>query len=230
MHASFSTAARALPMWCDALASNDQRCLGRWCAVSTCLASQRHMMTLTARQIQVGERIRQFRRGRRLSVRGLASQAGFSPGFISQVEHGQVSPSIASLERIAAVLGITLGRFFTEPPPRAAVVVRASDHQELTSLWSRAKIEALGPAGDTRIMEPIMLTLDPGGRSGTRPHAPLGEQFAFVCAGAVTLTLAEEVYVLHQGDTVSIAPEAIYQWENTSADPARILIVSARVM
>ena len=75
-----------------------------------------------------------------------------------------------------------------------------------------------------------MITLEPGGRSGTRPHVPLGEQFALVCDGVVTLTLPEGAYVLNQGDTVSIAAETSHQWENTGSDPARVLIVSARVV
>ncbi len=46
-----------------------------------------------------------------MSVRMLAKQAGFSPSFMSQVENGQVSPSISSMEKIAAAVGVTLGAF-----------------------------------------------------------------------------------------------------------------------
>ncbi|MGH8071244.1 MAG: helix-turn-helix domain-containing protein [Candidatus Entotheonellia bacterium] len=183
-------------------------------------------MALTTNQIHVGDRLRQLRAGRGLSVRSLATRAGFSPSFISQVEHGQVSPSIASLERIAAVLGVTLGGFFTEPSPSPVAVVRAPDRQELTSAWSRAKIEALGPAGGMRTLEPIMITLAAGGRTGTRLHAALAEQFALVCDGEVTLTLPESTYTLRQGDAVSLAAETPHQWENTGSSPARLLIVS----
>ena len=183
-------------------------------------------MTQTTSQTHVGERLRQLRTGRGLSVRTLAAKAGFSPSFISQVEHEQVSPSIASLERIAAVLGVTLGGFFTEPAPSPAVVVRATERQELTSAWSRATIEALGSAGGARTLDPIMITLAPGGRSGTRQHAALGEQFALVCNGVVTLTLPEGTYTLTHGDAVSIAAELPHQWQNTGSEPARVLIIS----
>jgi transcriptional regulator with XRE-family HTH domain len=185
-------------------------------------------MTLTTNQIQIGDHLRQLRTGRGLSVRTLAAEAGFSPSFISQVEHGQVSPSIASLERIAAVLGVTLAGFFTEPAPSPAVVVRSTDRQELTSAWSRATIEALGPAGTTRTLEPLMITLAPGGRSGTRLHAALGEQFALVYGGEVTLSLPEATYALTPGDAVSIAAETPHQWKNTGFEPARVLLVTAR--
>jgi transcriptional regulator with XRE-family HTH domain len=187
------------------------------------------MMALTATQIHVGERLQQLRKGCGLSVRTLAARAGFSPSFISQMEHDQVSPSIASLERIAAVLGVTLGGFFTEAAFSPVAVVRVADRQELVSLWSRASIEALGPASGTGALEPMMITLEPGGRSGTRLHAALGEQFALVCEGEVTLTLADHTYALRQGDAVSITADTLHQWQNPGAGPARVLLVTARV-
>ena len=63
--------------------------------------------------VNVGERIRQLRLDLGMSVRTLATQTGFSPSLISQVEHSQVMPSIGSLERIALALGVSLGEFFT---------------------------------------------------------------------------------------------------------------------
>jgi transcriptional regulator with XRE-family HTH domain len=185
-------------------------------------------MTLSTSHIHVGERLRQLRTGCGLSVRTLAAKAGCSPGFISQVEHGQVSPSINSLERLAVTLGVTLGGFFTEPVPRSATVVRVTERQELTSTWSRATIEALGPTGGMRMLEPILITLMPEGRSGTRLHASQREQFALVYDGEVTLTLCECTYTLRPGDAVSLAAEIPHLWENTGSGLTRVLIVSAR--
>jgi quercetin dioxygenase-like cupin family protein len=163
-----------------------------------------------------------------MSMRTLASKAGFSPSLISQIEHGQVSPSIASLERIAAALGVSLGRFFTEPDPGSAAVVRAVSRPELTSSWSQAKIEALGPMGRAGKLEPVMITMAPGGRSGKRPYAHPGEEFAVVFEGAVTLTLGREVYTLEKGDAINFASETPHLWENTGSSPAQVLIVAAR--
>lgn len=185
-------------------------------------------MSRPIRQSQVGDRIRQLRTGRGWSVRTLAAQTGFSPSFISQAEHGQVSPSIASLERMATALGGTLGGFFLESTPSPVAVVRATDRQELTSAWSQGTIEALGPIGGPHTLESIMITLAPGGRSGTRPHAAQGEQFALVCEGTVTLTLLDGVHMLGPGDAVSLTAETPHQWTNTGTDRARVLLVAAR--
>ena len=62
----------------------------------------------------IGEHIRRLRSDRGLSVRAFAAQTGFSPSFISQLENGQVSPSLGSLQKIADALGVTLGEFRTQ--------------------------------------------------------------------------------------------------------------------
>ena len=53
----------------------------------------------------IGEHIRRLRLERHVSVRAFAAQTGFSPSFISQLENGQVSPSLGSLQKIAETLG-----------------------------------------------------------------------------------------------------------------------------
>jgi transcriptional regulator with XRE-family HTH domain len=159
-------------------------------------------------------------------VRTLATQSGFSPSLISQVEHGQVTPSIGSLERIAMALGVSLGKFFAESETSTVSLVRADARQKLTSTWSPVSIEALGPLDGADTLEPVMLTMAPEGRSGIFPAAPGGEKFAFLVAGEVTLTLADEVYVLRPGDAITFTPVTPYQWENIGASPAQLVIVT----
>jgi transcriptional regulator with XRE-family HTH domain len=174
---------------------------------------------------RVGNLIRELRTRQGVSLRTLAARAGFSPSFLSQVERGQASPSIASLERLAQALGTTLGEFFRVS--RAAVVTRAGERAELTSAWSHAQVEALGPAGPGHAFESMMITLDPGGQSGGRTYGHGGEEFAIVFAGDVRLTLGDDVYRLTPGDAATFSAELPHSWENVGKVPARIVVVSA---
>ena len=170
--------------------------------------------------------MRELREARRLSVRTLAAQAGFSASFISQVENGQASPSIASLERIAATLGVTLFEFFQASVAGTSTVVRRSERPLIESIWSRAKIEALGL--ERSRLEPVMITLLPGGSSGKRPHANSREEFALICSGEVTLCFDAEEHVLKRGDSVTILPQRPRRWLNHGSDLAEILVVAAK--
>jgi transcriptional regulator with XRE-family HTH domain len=174
----------------------------------------------------VGERIRQLRLESGLSVRSLATKTGFSPSLISQVEHGQVTPSIGSLERIALALGVSLGKFFAEPEVRAVGLVRADLRQKLISTWSPVTIEALGRMDGVSTIEPVLITMAPGGRSGKYPAIHSGERFAFVIEGEVSLTLEDGVHVLHTGDAITFTSAKQHQWENSGDSPARFIIVA----
>jgi transcriptional regulator with XRE-family HTH domain len=179
-------------------------------------------------QVPIGERLRMLRKARGISVRTLAAKTSFSASFISQIENGQASPSIASLERIAEVLGITLGGFFSPQPINTTRIVRVAERQELMSSWSRGKIEALGPTEGPSKLEVVLITLSPGGRSGSRQHTNRREQFVMIMDGTITLLLESETYKLKRGDAVSLNPDTPHLWENRSARSVRILVVSLR--
>src|SRR5262249_27763426 len=65
----------------------------------------------------VGARVREARERAGLTGRKLAQLAGVTPGFISQVERGQVTPSLLSLLRITQTLGIKMADVFDAREP-----------------------------------------------------------------------------------------------------------------
>ncbi len=180
--------------------------------------------------VKIGKMVRRFRRARQISVRGLAAKCGFSPSFVSQVELGQSSPSIASTERIASALGITLGHFFNPATPSPPGVIKAKDRLILESAWSRAKIESLGPPTQHSGLEAMLVTLKPGGTSASRPHTRDVEQMILVFRGTTHLQLEDDRHVLREGDAIAIPPSARHLWTNASRNPVQILIVTVRHM
>ena len=67
----------------------------------------------------MGDRLRQARQARGLSLRGLAEVLGVSPSLISQVETGRAKPSVNTLYALASELGISLDTLLfmdTQPP------------------------------------------------------------------------------------------------------------------
>jgi transcriptional regulator with XRE-family HTH domain len=60
-------------------------------------------------------RLRELREGRNLSLRALAQKAGVAVSFLSKIEAGRGSPTLATLLKILEALGITAPEFFAEP-------------------------------------------------------------------------------------------------------------------
>lgn len=178
----------------------------------------------------IGEHIRRLRLARHSSVRAFAAQTGFSPSFISQLENGQVSPSLGSLQKIAEALEVTLGEFFasTTGEVEEDLIVHAAERRRLDSTWTDAHIEALGSMSRGRRLEPVLAIFGPGGKSGKHVHSHSREEFAFVVKGKVFLTLGDEETELGPGDAVTLPAHAPHRWENRGRDTVEIVMVSAR--
>lgn len=180
----------------------------------------------------VGATLQRLREERRLSLRTLAGRAGFSPSFLSQIENGQSSPSIASLGTLARCLGLGLSDFFGQaeeggPPGRRSppLVARSDTRRHLTSAWSRAEIEPLVPRGALTELEGFLVTLAPGGRSGRGPSGEPVEQLALVLDGEIELTLGPDDHRLGPGDAAAIPARASHLWINQGERPARIVLL-----
>ena len=183
---------------------------------------------LTPAEAAVGETVQRLRAESKLTLRTLATRSGFSASFLSQVENGQASPSIASLERLARALGVGLADFFRQETPARGLVMRRSERGRLTSQWSKAQVEPLVPPESLRRLEGILIILEPGGRSGRETSAQPHEQIGLVLEGEVVLSVASAVHVLTVGDAAAIPAHSPHSWENRSLLPVRIALVAAR--
>ena len=88
--------------------------------------------------VAVGQRIRDLRRSRKLSLETIAARTDLSIGFLSQIERGLSSPSLRVLATIADVLGIGIAGLFGAAETAAAgsdaIVTREQQRAEL-NLW-----------------------------------------------------------------------------------------------
>jgi transcriptional regulator with XRE-family HTH domain len=71
----------------------------------------------------LGQRIKAFRAERALQQRQLAEKAGLTPSMLSQIESGRLTPSLPTLGKLAAALGVSIGALF-EPAPAARRTTR----------------------------------------------------------------------------------------------------------
>ena len=87
------------------------------------------------------------------------------------------------------------------------------------------KITWLVPDAQKNSMEPILLELEPNGKSFTLP--PLeGEEFGYVLRGQITLVVGKNRHTVRKGGSFCLHPSATHYIENTGSKPAAVLWVS----
>lgn len=199
----------------------------RYCRGGTRPGSKRHNGADIV--LDIGPRLRAARKGRRLSLRALAERTGFSPSFLSQVELGQTSPSLGSLQKICAALDLQLAELLSEPErQRSTPVVRRRDRESLRSDWSQASTESLLPTDGDDHLGALLLTLDPGGRTGAIERKPGTRELAYCVRGRVVLVLGGDRHPLSAGDSAILDDAPVACWENDGKGRAEVLLVSVR--
>jgi transcriptional regulator with XRE-family HTH domain len=176
----------------------------------------------------LGESLRRLREAQHTSLRALAEQTGFSASFLSQIENGQCSPSISSMEKIAAALGVTLWQFFQVAHTRSANVIRAASRSQLSLEWSRAEVEALGVLGDGSRFQAAIVRMQPGGLSGKHVRPSIADELVFIHEGEVVLTISDQDQILEKGDSATIPAGVSRRWRNDSQSAAQMLVISVR--
>jgi len=158
-----------------------------------------------------------------LTQEELADRAELSKGFISQLERDLTSPSIATLIDILQCLGTDLKTFFNDSEDNQ-VVFHKTDYFEKEDKELGNKIEWIIPNAQKNMMEPILLTLEPGGSTyPDNPHE--GEEFGYVLSGSVSVIIGSKVYKAQKGESFYF--EAKYKHYLESKKGATIVWVSA---
>ena len=171
---------------------------------------------------EMGERLREARRARHLSLRTLAERLGVSPSLISQIETGRANPSVSTLYAIAAELDVSLDEllFNDRRPPEAATtrpgvapsgtmtpappVQRAADRHAIR-LASGVNWERLTTLSEPGI-EFLHVTYEVGGASSP-PDAfqrHPGHEWGYVLSGRLQVRIGFDEYILEPGDAISI--------------------------
>ena len=173
-------------------------------------------------EVDLGARIRALRVARGATLRKLAAEARVTESFLSQVERGVASPSIASVQRIARALGTSIAELFATDD-RAGIVVRAADRRRIAYQGLGAIDEFLTRATDGKL-QLILSTIEPGGGTGDEAYThDSDEEVVVVLEGALDLWVGPEHYRLETGDAVTIASRIPHRNTNPGPGVARVL-------
>lgn len=175
----------------------------------------------------IGGKVRELRTELGLSARTLAARTGFSPSFISQMEAEAVSPSIASLQKVAEELGVTLGQFFSSLEVVPREVVRREERSEYESGWSHSTVEVLADPAPGRKLSAVQITVEPGGTSGKRAAFELQEAVVLVLSGELVAYLGGRKLELREGDAAYVSGGVGFSWENPGLEEAILVMVAA---
>jgi transcriptional regulator with XRE-family HTH domain len=172
-----------------------------------------------------GNRLRSLRKTRGLSLRALAQKAGVAVSFLSRIESGNGSPTLATLLKLLEALDISAPDFFstTATDNRHVVIQR---HAEMKTLDDGDKLwRYLLPSH--RHVKAVMTYEE------YRPHTAHAEQekhphdlCAMVLSGTLTLAVADNApAAVCAGDAFYIRAGTPHISSNQSDETLRMVVV-----
>jgi len=172
----------------------------------------------------IGDKVRENRKSRNITLEQLADASGLTAGYISQMERNLTEPSISSLRKIAQVLQVPVYAFL-EDDLTHTYVVRKDKRKSLRFKESGIEYEYLTPfggnEGQSPMLEIVEFTLEPGKwTNDVHLSHSMAEECVFVMDGEITVDCVEETHILKKGDSIYIrsnTPHNIYNHSDRTA-------------
>jgi transcriptional regulator with XRE-family HTH domain len=150
---------------------------------------------------ELGQRLRQRRLERGLSLREVARRADVTASFLSQVETGQVAPSLSSLRRFCQAVGLSVVEAIEGAEPVRTSIVRANARPRLRTPDRAVDLELLCDSAG-RPFDVVYLRLAPGGSTADELSSHDAHELLFVIQGKAQLEIGSRVESLSAGDAI----------------------------
>ena len=174
--------------------------------------------------MEIGDKIKRMRIEKGLTQEDLANRCELSKGFISQLENDLTSPSIATLIDILEILGTNLKEFFNDDNDEK-ITYTYEDMFETENTDLKYTLMWLVPNAQKNEMEPIMITLEPGGKYiEEEPHE--GEEFGYVLSGSIVLHLGDKSYKVKKNESFYFKPKSNHYISNNGKTTAKVIWIS----
>jgi transcriptional regulator with XRE-family HTH domain len=176
----------------------------------------------------VGGSIRRVRRRSGLSMRELAAKADLSQPFLSNIENGRSMPSVATLYKLAAALGVPPSDLLPTSGDGEIAVIRAG--KGIPSAVDESPGVAvswlLAPG---RLLEVRRYSIEAGQPAGGWFEHD-GEDFLHLTDGALTVEFPGRVERLRRGDSLWHVGTIAHRWRVGRNRGADLLLVTARAL
>lgn len=148
-----------------------------------------------------GQKIRNMRKEKNMSIKDLAEKSQLSTGLISQIERDLVSPSINAMTKIVKALDSTMGVFFDEDFIKEnPVTITRKQRKKLLTRDKDRIYELLCPT-DNRLIELILVRIQKSDGKNIAYSTHEGEECGFVIRGKMSVIIDGEEFELSEGDS-----------------------------
>jgi len=178
---------------------------------------------------RIADKIRKLRKNKGLTLAQLGQDIGLSKGLLSRIENNQVSPSIATLSKIAKGLGVPISLFFDEEGGEDGgySVTRKKDRKQVVRMGTRIGFTyfSLTHFKSRHLIEPFIVQYPVITKKLNILFDHPGEEFLFVLKGEMELVYGKEKIRLNPGDAIHFDPSVPHRGQNVGREECECLVI-----
>ena len=175
----------------------------------------------------IGQRIKEIRTSKGMTLENLAEKTGFTKGYLSKVENSEKSPPVSTLIRIAGALQVQLSEIFQENEGSDDFsLVRKSERKVMARNGSQFGYyyETLAHKFTDKSMDPYILTL-PVDPEEVAIFQHEGEEILFQLQGKMQFFHGNQEHVLEKGDCIYFDASIPHYGVSLGGKPSKCLMV-----
>jgi transcriptional regulator with XRE-family HTH domain len=177
----------------------------------------------------ISKNTKQFRLGKGLTQEMLSERAGVTRSYISLLEGGKKMPAVSTLSKIANVLGIGVGDFFTDQGGSSKfIVIRKKElYTSLSKDTSFGYVyKPLAVEKKNKQMDPFLIKVGPRVDKQRHEFVHKGEEFNLILRGRLQVTVGGESFILEEGDCIYLDSTAPHSFGVVEGEPAYFMSVT----
>ena len=164
---------------------------------------------------------REIRERKGLTLDRAAALTGVSRSMLSQIEKGEVNPTISVLWKMAKGYKVSFTSL-VENRNESPSLLRASEGAPLVEDGGRYLNYPLFPFDDEHLFETYRIHIKPGGHLSAQPHLEGSEEYITVFAGQLQITVDGQAYTLTMGDSIRFHADVAHTYCNPGAEDTEL--------
>jgi len=170
--------------------------------------------------VPVGKKIRRERVKKKMSLDRVANETGFSIDYLKEVEAGKVIPPVGALLQLSKALEINSGFFLREQESSLKSRIKA-----YTMRTENYAYTTLTPGAENKHLKAFKVTIEAMQDHKGVGYQHEGEEFIYVLAGKIELTVGDHVNTLNEGESLHFNSGIRHKLRNIGEEKAELLVV-----
>nr|WP_300094151.1 helix-turn-helix domain-containing protein [Sedimentibacter sp.] len=177
----------------------------------------------------IGEKIRNIRKSKNLTIVELSEKIDVTSGYISQIERDLISPSLAVLKRLSQALEIPLSVLFMEDNEENVVKIQEDERTRVKFGNINVELEYITPVmnkNDKNIgMEAFLFKLNPKTWVSEKAIINDAKECIYVLKGKIDCHVGDKLYTLSKGDSICVPENNGHMIYNSHEEESEALCI-----